>query len=129
MQLRDEQFVFLKDFLVRYKPLIRLGSDADLRRFLDAVLWMCWAGAPWRALPEKFGHWNTVYKRFLDWGDLGIWQDLLVHLVDMNSDLEYVMVDSTVMRAHSCAASGKKKTRKPTKGLGGLAAVSVAKCI
>jgi len=113
--LRKGQFVFLKEFLVQYKPLIRLGSDEDLEQFLNAVLWMCWSGAPWRALPSTYGKWNTVYKRFCDWGDLGIWQNLLTCLVKMDSDLEYVMVDSTVMRAHACAASGKKKTPKLTK--------------
>ena len=43
----------------------RTGGDA--RRFFEAVLWIARTGAPWRDLPEVFGNWNTVFKRFRHW--------------------------------------------------------------
>ena len=115
-ELSDNDFILIKDYLVGKKPQIRLGVDADLRLFLNAALWICYSGSQLRELPQKYGHWNTVYKRYADWGNLGIWQGLLQHLVVLDSDLEYVMVDSTAVRAHACCSTGKKKTRRTKKG-------------
>ena len=39
----------------------------DNRLFVEAVLWIVRTGSPWRDLPEEFGKWNTVFKRFRDW--------------------------------------------------------------
>ena len=114
-ELSEKDFRIIKGYLMGMKPKIRLGQDEDLHRFLNAALWICYSGSQIRQLPEKYGHWNTVYKRYADWGKLGIWQGLLQYLVEQDSDLEYVMVDSTVVRAHACCATGKKKTHKMQK--------------
>ena len=42
-------------------------SGANNRLFLEAVLWIARTGSPWRDLPDSFGHWNTVFKRYRDW--------------------------------------------------------------
>jgi putative transposase len=39
-------------------------SGTDNRLFLDAVLYVAKTGVPWRDLPERFGKWNTVWRRF-----------------------------------------------------------------
>jgi transposase len=114
-ELSDKDFRLLKAYLETKKPLIRLGKDEDLRKFLNGARWIAYSGSQIRELPEKYGHWNTVYKRYSDWGKAGIWQDLLKYLAEKDSDLEYVMVDSTVVRAHACCSTGKKKSRKTTK--------------
>lgn len=116
-ELRDVDFNVIKGYLIGWKPRIRLGSDEELRLFLNAVLWICYSGAQYRELPKYYGNWNTVYKRYSDWGKLGIWQGLLQHLAEMDSDLEYVMVDSTVVRAHACCSTGQKETQDE-QGLG-----------
>ena len=67
------EFALVKEYLLTWVPKIRLGKDEDLLLFLNACLWLCYTGAQYRELPLKYGNWNTVYKRFSDWGDLGIW--------------------------------------------------------
>ena len=52
----------------------RTGSDNRL--FLEAVLWMVRTGAPWRDLPEAFGSWNTVFRRFRRWAQAGVFECL-----------------------------------------------------
>lgn len=82
-------------------------TSKDNRLFLDAVLWIAKTGAPWRDLPERFGKWNSVWKRFDRWCRKGTWQQIFAALGD--PDLEWLILDSTVVRAHPHAAGAKKK--------------------
>ena len=77
----------------------------DNRLFVNAVLWIAKTGAPWRDLPERFGNWNSVWRRFDRWGTKGVWKRVFEALQD--PDLEWMIIDSTVVRAHQHAA-GKK---------------------
>jgi transposase len=82
------------------------GVTADNRLFIDAVLWIAKTGAPWRDLPERFGNWNSVWRRFDRWASKGVWERVFRELQD--PDLEWLMIDSTVIRAHQHAAGAKK---------------------
>jgi transposase len=79
----------------------------DNRLFIDAVLWIAKTGAPWRDLPERFGLGNSVWKRFDRWAKKGTWRRVFAALAD--PDLEWLILDSTVIRAHPHAAGAKKK--------------------
>jgi transposase len=87
----------------------------DNRLFINAVLGIAQTGAPWRDLPERFGHWNSVWRRFDRWAGKGVWQRVFETLQD--PDLEWLLIDSTVVRAHQHAA-GKKggKATRPWDG-------------
>ena len=83
------------------------GATAkDNRLFVDAVLWIAKTGAPWRDLPERFGNWNSVWRRFDRWCTKGVW--LRVFEVLKDPDLEWLILDSTVIRAHQHAAGAAK---------------------
>ena len=84
------------------------GIADDNRRFLDAVLWIARTGAPWRDLPDRLGDWNSQWRRFDRWAAKGRWEALAS--VFRDPDLDVLVLDSTVVRAHPCAA-GQKKTR------------------
>jgi len=86
-------------------------TSRDNRLFIDAVLYVAKTGIPWRDLPTRFGHWDTVYKRFNRWCKKGTWQRVFEALQD--PDLEWLIIDSTVVRAHPCAAGAPKKRMEP----------------
>lgn len=81
-------------------------TAADNRLFVNAVYWIAKTGAPWRDLPPRFGRWNSVFQRFNRWSKKGVWQRVAEALA-ADADLEWLMIDSTVVRAHQHAA-GKK---------------------
>ena len=74
----------------------------DNRLFVDAVLWIAKTGAPWRDLPERFGNWNSTWRRFDRWARKGVWHQVFKELQD--PDLEWLILDSTIIRAHPHAA-------------------------
>jgi transposase len=80
----------------------------DNRLFVEAVLWVDRTGLPWRDLPEEFGHWNTVYRRFSRWSATGVWQRVLDDLA-CDSDLRHAFLDTTIVRAHQHSAGALKK--------------------
>jgi putative transposase len=98
----------------------------DNRLFVNAVLWIAKTGAPWRDLPERFGAWNSVWKRFDRWATKGVWLRVFEELKD--PDLEWLILDSTVIRAQQHAAGAVKKGA-PTQRWAAPAAGSAPSCI
>jgi transposase len=82
------------------------GVAEDNRRFLDAVLWIARTGAAWRDLPERYGNWNSQWRRFDRWAKAGRFAALAAALRD--PELDVLILDSTAVRAHPCAAGAKK---------------------
>ena len=101
----DEQYERLKP-LLSGKPGDPGRTAADNRLFLDAVLWIARTGAPWADLPERFGKYDSVYQRFNRWAKQERWEAIFEALQE--PDAEWLMLDSTIVRAHQHAAGAKK---------------------
>jgi len=109
-EISDENWERIKDLLPG-KASDPGRTAQDNRRFINAVLWIARSGAAWRDLPERYGNWNSVYRRFARWSKKGLWKTIFEALQD--PDLEWLMIDTTVIRAHQHAAGKKKAPPKP----------------
>jgi transposase len=87
-------------------------TGVDNRNFVNAVLWVLRSGARWSDMPERYGKYKTVHKRFTRWAAKGVWEKVFANLIK-DRDNDYLMIDSTIVRAHQQAATGKggPKTR------------------
>jgi transposase len=103
-EITDDHWERIKDFLPGQAGDPGVTAK-DNRLFVNAVLWIAKTGAPWRDLPERLGLWGSVWKRFDRWARKGVWKRVFETLQD--PDLEGMIIDSTVVRAHQHAA-GKK---------------------
>ncbi|MCG4273263.1 IS5 family transposase [Acetobacter senegalensis] len=94
------------------QPLLgRVGETAaDNRLFIEAVLYRYRAGIPWRDLPVRFGDWKNVHRRLRLWCESGVIKRIFLHLA-ADHDNEYMMIDSTIVRAHQHSAGARKKGR------------------
>ena len=108
--IAEEQWERIQDLLPG-RPGTPGRPAADNRLFVDAVLWIAKTGAPWRDLPERFGDWNKTFRRFSRWATRGVWKHVFEALQD--PDLEWLLLDSTSIRAHPHAAGAKKKRTGP----------------
>ena len=105
--MSNEEWGFFRPFLA--EPGAAGGRPAaDHRRVLDAIFWIARTGAPWRDLPAELGRWNSVHRQFRRWTVSGIWDVMLEALADGGGPADALqMIDSTIVRAHYCAAGLK----------------------
>ena len=82
------------------------ATGGDNRRFVEAVPWRVRTGSPWRDLPQDFGNWNSVFKRFRRWAKAGVFESLF-NAISGDPDLEYVLIDGTIVQAHQKASGAK----------------------
>jgi transposase len=81
----------------------------DNRLFVNAVLWVLRSGAHWHDLPERYGKWKSVHTRFSRWAKKGVWERVF-EVLTADRRNEWLMLDTTLVRAHQQAATGKGGT-------------------
>jgi transposase len=72
---------------------------ADVCTAFDALSWMARSGGRWRDLPARLGSYQTVKRRYYRWVENGT-LDRLFEGVSSEPDLEWLMIDATIIRAH-----------------------------
>lgn len=111
-ELTDAQWEQIKDLLPG-KEGDPGRTAADNRLFVDAVIYVLKTGIPWEDLPARYGKPNSVWKRFDRWCAAGIWEQIAQALGE--PDLEEVQLDSSSIKAHPVAATGRRQPKEKKK--------------
>jgi transposase len=105
--LRDDQRERLEAFVPGGRKAKR-GPRTNNRRFLNTLLWMARSGSRWRDLPRQLGKHEAVKRRYYRWIEMGVLDEILAALA-READLEWLMIDSTIVRAHQHAAGARRQ--------------------
>ena len=95
-------------------PRQRGNVAVDNYTFVNALLWMCRTGAPWRDLPDCYGKWITVYQRFNRWSRNGAMERLFTALQEeriIAVEVWVLAMDSTSVKVHQHAVVPPKRNR------------------
>ena len=94
----------------KLKPIMLDSGVYDkpnLRSTIEAILYRLKVGCPWRYLPEQYGKWNSIYKRFNEWSKqekiMSIFKKIIV-----DPDCEWFFIDGSVVKAHQHATGARK---------------------
>jgi transposase len=108
--LTEAEWRMLKDLLPVEREAGKRGRGRppeDNRNVINGILWRLRCGTPWRDVPEKYGNWNSIYRRFRRWSASGVWESVAVTLAETMAQSGHYNIDSTSVRAHVSAAGGK----------------------
>ena len=104
-ELSDEQWERIEELLPGKRSDPRRTARSN-RNFVNGVLWVLRSGARWSDLPERYGKYKSVHKRFSRWAKSGVWEKVFESLLEAPNN-DYIMLDSSLVKAHQQAASGK----------------------
>ena len=112
----DEQFQLIKPVLDGYNAQFsgRGRPRAEDRPLLNGMLWRLDNGAKWRAIPLEYGKWYTIYARFREWAEAGVFEQVIASLqaqarAEDRISFDFAAIDGTIVRAHKSAAGAKKR--------------------
>jgi transposase len=108
--IKDTEFKKILKFLKEIKG-IHKKNVRRLRRFIEGVYYLVRSGCQIRLLPYYYGDWRAIHKRFKEWSERGIWEKMFEYC-KQNPDMEWTMIDSTIVRAHACAAGYGKNSQQ-----------------
>ncbi len=82
------------------------NREDDLRRFVEAVVWICRTGTAWADLPARFGNCDAVRQRYRRWAQRGVWERLFGSSVPVGGD-GVVLIDATICKAHRSSSGAR----------------------
>jgi transposase len=110
-ELTDAEYARIAPLLPSMAPQ-RGGRWREHRQVINGIAFRVRTGAPWRDVPQRYGPWKTLYKRFTRWQEDGTWAriEAMLHMqADAVGDLDAnANADSTIVRAHQHAAGARK---------------------
>lgn len=118
-RLTDDQWA-------RVEPLLPSNAGRrgrpfrDNRLIVEGIIYRYRTGIPWRDLPERYGPWQTVWKRHNRYCTDGTWDRALAWILaeaDAQDQINWdVSVDATINRAHQHGTN----TTRPDQPTGGI---------
>ena len=108
-ELSEAEWALIAPLLLAERGRVGRPSH-DNRHVLNGILWTMRSGARWIDVPERYGRWNSVYRRFRRWAKAGVFEAILDTLAGALAEGRVQMLDSTIVRAHAQAAGAKKGT-------------------
>ncbi|KZX88750.1 transposase [Erythrobacter sp. HI0037] len=85
----------------------------DNHPYFEGMMWIARTGAQWRHLPDEYGKWNSVFRRYRRWVTTGVFDAMLETLAELaGRNTAADMIDSTVVRAHHCAVGIRRGLSK-----------------
>ncbi len=106
-----DQFWLTDAQFARLKPLLpndtRGVPRVDDRRVISGIVHVLKSGGRWADAPALYGPRKTLYNRFVRWAAKGVWSDIFGSLASAGGPPAEVLIDSTAVKAHRCAAGGK----------------------
>ena len=107
MELSEKQYQRIAELL----PVQRGNVKIENRTLLNALIYRCENGCKWRALPESFGNWHSIYVRFDRWSENGVLERVYKALsAEGLMGCEVYALDSTAIKVHPDAQGALKKT-------------------
>ncbi|GHT26765.1 hypothetical protein FACS18942_04830 [Planctomycetales bacterium] len=93
-------------------PKQRGNVEIDNKTFFEAMIHLTENGFRWRAMPEKYGKWNTLYRRLSRWTDSGVFDRIEKYLQSQavaKKGVTVLALDSTYIKVHPDGAGAPKK--------------------
>jgi transposase len=107
--LSDEQWAAIEPHF----PMVHTGPERKHdRRVLSGIIHRFREGCRWRALPDEYGPYTTVFNRYNRWSQRGLWQRIFEALVECSDPPSLTMIDSSAVKAHRSASGARKRGRK-----------------
>src|SRR6185437_17013230 len=102
--LNDRQFARI----VPHLPIDTRGkARVDDRRVISGIVHVLKSGCRWVDAPAVYGPRKTLYNRFVRWAAKGIWMNIFHALANAGGPPANVLIDSSAVKAHRCAAGGQ----------------------
>jgi transposase len=122
MPITEEQFQRIEGCFPKQRGNVRISNLS----VLNAILYVAENGCKWRALPERFGRWHTVYTRMNRWAKAGVLDRVFTALQEeeiIRIRVEHLGLDSTIVQVHPDGMGAEKKTaRSPSDARAGAGA-------